>query len=105
PWVVGAMRSLRIGDLRGRYLTLPVTQARWIARQGPLRRARGDRATGVIRPSMAGAEEQLGARLPPDRAAQVLAVNGEGREMVVGVAAQPGGLLGRHAGPRHGRGV
>src|SRR3954462_7795358 len=85
---------------RGRQdLNLTVPHAHGVLRQWPWRRPGRYSAVLVIHAAVAGTHEQLGVVQPSNGASQMGAVHRERSELARRFASQPGGRLGRHAGP------
>jgi hypothetical protein len=66
------------------------------------RRSRGSRSIFVVDPSMAGAHKESRLGEPPDRTAEVCAVDGKDLESIVGYATDPTRNVGHETVPRRG---
>src|SRR5712691_1456795 len=71
--------------------SLAVADPHGVAHERAGRRSAGDAAVGVIHPAMARTQEKLGACAPVHGAAEVGAVEPEGREITLASAPQPHG--------------
>src|SRR5690242_4670123 len=101
PWSLAGC----YGDPAGPNFYLAVANADGVLWQSVGRRARGHRAVLIVDPSVARAHEEAGVRQPAYRAAEVRAVDRESCELLLGVAAQPGGSLRGDPCPRQRRGI
>src|SRR5262249_50368979 len=91
--IEGSVRPGR-GQFAGTNSDLPVLHLIGVFEQPAFRRPRGASAVAVIGAAVTRTHEQARLRKPPDRAAEVSAIDREHLELVAGDAAHPAGRAG-----------